>query len=78
MNDMAIGFVSRINALLQPEPPCEKYKCENYEKCKTEFLACKSFHTYVSYGRAKYPTEPNRELYLKIYGDDDIDGLTAD
>ena len=34
----------------QPKPPCEKYKCKYFERCKTKFLACQSFRHYVLKG----------------------------
>lgn len=82
-------FVSKLNpkgALLQPSPPCEKYKCEHFAKCKTKLLACKAFAVYVTTGRVVSPrivwdkkrmeyiesaTIPTRAQYLKIYCEDD-------
>ena len=28
-------------------PPCETFKCEYYEKCKTEHLSCEAFAAYI-------------------------------
>ena len=39
----------------QPDPPCEKYRCILYEKCKAELLACEAFRYYVSRGRVVPP-----------------------
>ncbi len=86
--DFVSDFVSKLNpkdALSQPSPPCEQYKCEHFEKCKTELLACAAFHYYTTTGRVVSPrmtwakkrkgflvsaTIPTRARYRKIYNED--------
>jgi len=82
MNDDYVSNVAAKNALQQPEPPCEKYHCGYYEKCRHENLACESFHWYVNTGNTCHPkmvwknkrgeldmsTVPTYDRYLKIYG----------
>ena len=77
---------NKINftAYTLPDPPCEKYRCEYYDKCKADLLACESFYTYVLSGRVvsprktwnkpmkKYITSapvPTRAIYNKVLDD---------
>ena len=55
--EVGVGAAVKAKSLLsqQSPPPCEKFKCWNFEKCKAELLACRSFHYYVLTGRAVPP-----------------------
>lgn len=55
----------------QPPPPCERYVCPHFQRCKTEALACEAFHAYVVTGRSRPGDNPTRERYLKIYKEED-------
>lgn len=46
---------SEILELLKQKTPCEKFHCVNFDKCKSEELACPSFHYYVNTGRVLPP-----------------------
>lgn len=63
-------------------PPCEAFACANFNKCKTEELACYSFQRYVTGGAVWHPkvmprggkpedVGPNKEIYDKLYNDED-------
>jgi len=69
-------------AMIQSQPPCEKYNCEYYERCKHCELACKAFWWYVTSGISVHPQttwdkrklgkldknmKPTRRMYLKIH-----------
>jgi len=44
------------------DPPCEKYKCENFTTCSNQELACESFALYVQSGYS-YPPKKSRFSY---------------
>lgn len=46
--------------------PCE-LGCPQFERCKTERLACRAFEIFVRSGLLREPREPDRETYLGIF-----------
>lgn len=57
-----------LSALIQqPPPPCEKFNCPLYAKCKAEDIACEAFTHYVSTSNAIDP-HYRRELKDFFHG----------
>jgi len=54
-------------AVQQPPPPCEKFNCPLYAKCKAEDIACEAFAHYVSTSNAIDP-HYRRELKDFFHG----------
>ena len=49
-------------------PPCAKFKCDYFEKCKNELLACSAFSRYAESGYAERPSKPpTKEKFLKTF-----------
>lgn len=84
MDNTMIGPKSYMEVMVAP-PPCEKFQCEHFNKCKTKFLACWSFQHYVITGRSVPPTvvgingclhpiyknpKPTHTTFRKIYCED--------
>lgn len=60
---LAIGDLSRtknpsiMGAIAQqPQPPCEVYRCEHFEVCARERLACEAFVAYVHTAKSFHPS----------------------
>lgn len=56
-----------------PQPPCERgsFRCEHYDLCDREQMACGYFYNYVNAGTSngiKKPTwEPSRAVYAMLF-----------
>lgn len=53
-------------------PPCEKFRCGDFNKCATELLACRAFQFYTTTGRSVDPygqknDAPTHAMYKRIY-----------
>lgn len=55
------------------ESPCEKFQCHFWNRCKTEKMSCMAFAAYANYGRAGMPTPPSREIFEKIFKEEEVD-----
>lgn len=55
-------------------PPCEQpYRCENYDRCAQELLACTLFAAYTGLRQSRVPLSktPTREVYEWVFKTDD-------
>lgn len=62
------------DALIEtPQPPCERgsFRCEHWDECEREKMACGHFYNYVTWqttGGIKNPTwEPSRAVYAMLF-----------
>lgn len=50
-----------------PPPPCEVYRCQHYDQCAKEQLACQAFRDYVDTGLAVMPHGlPSKRKYNAV------------
>lgn len=68
-----MDFRGLVEAIAEtPPPPCEVFKCQHYNKCATEQLACKAFQDYVYTGLAVAPVGlPSRRKYNVVMREGD-------
>jgi len=68
----------RVAGWTYEESPCEL--CPHTARCRAELLACARFHSFVVYGGRRWasqPCEPDRDTFVRIYGDADETDLAA-
>lgn len=67
-------FLRTLNA---EEPPCERFKCDQYENCAKSKLACDAFVAFVHVRKETFrrsgkiwfnkKCEPNRKMYNALF-----------
>jgi len=60
-----------IASIFEGEAPCDK--CDQFNLCKEEEMACRAFSYYVLHGSFSVdtPRHPTNGLYNQIFSDDD-------
>ena len=62
---------STIKLIMREKAPCDD--CEQAQKCKEQFMACRVFGMYTRTGRfsIESPRDPSYTLYNKIFSEDE-------
>lgn len=71
--DRARQRAAELRALLTEKTPCQD--CSRRNLCATFYLACSTFRNWTATGswRIGDPREPSREIYQKLFSNNDED-----